>query len=306
MNIAITGASGFIGRNLAARLRAEGHSTRAVSLRSGSAFNALAPDSFSACDAVVHLAGEPVAQRWTASAKKKILESRVAGTREVVRTLAGLVLKPSVLVSASGVGYYGSRGDEILAEDAGPGADFVGEVSVAWEREAFEAEKAGIRVVCPRIGVVLGPDGGALQKMLPPFNLGIGGRIGSGAQWMSWVHIDDLVKLIGFALSGVSNPSGVSNNVALSGPLNAVAPNPVTNAGVTRELARALHRPAILPVPEFVLKLMFGEMASMLLGGQRVIPQAALAAGFQFRYPELGSALAALFGSHRTSATSSA
>lgn len=297
MNIAITGASGFIGRNLAARLRAEGHSIRAISLRSGgSAFYALAPDSFAGCGAVVHLAGEPVAQRWTASAKKKIFDSRVVGTQAIVRTLAGLVLKPSVLVSASGVGYYGSRGDEILSEDAPPGADFVGELAAAWEGEAFEAEKLGIRVVCPRIGVVLGRDGGALQKMLPPFKLGIGGRIGSGAQWMSWIHIDDLVNLIAFALS----------NRTLSGPLNAVAPNPVTNAEFTRELARALHRPAILPVPEYALKLMFGEMASMLLGGQRVIPQAALAAGFQFRYSELGSALAALLGSQRTSATPSA
>ena len=299
MKIAITGASGFIGRNLAARLTAEGHSTRAISLRSGSALNALAPDSFAACDAVVHLAGEPVAQRWTAAAKKKILESRVGGTRAVVQALAGLDRKPPVLVSASGVGYYGSRGDEILTEGAGPGADFVGELSVAWEREAREAEKLGIRVVCPRIGIVLG-DGGALQKMLPPFKLGVGGRIGSGAQWMSWIHIDDLVNLIVFALSGVSS------NAAFSGPVNAVAPHPVTNAEFTRELARALHRPAIFPVPGFALKLMFGEMALMLLGGQRVIPQAALDAGFQFRYSELGSALAALFGSHNTSATPSA
>ncbi|HEV2202295.1 MAG TPA: TIGR01777 family oxidoreductase [Bryobacteraceae bacterium] len=295
MNIAITGASGFIGRNLAARLTAEGHSTRAISLRSG-----VAPDALAGCDAVVNLAGEPVAQRWTASAKKKILGSRVDGTRALVRALAGLGRKPPVLVSASAVGYYGSRGDETLGEAAPQAADFLGEVSVAWEREALEAEKLGIRVVCPRIGVVLGRGGGALQKMLPPFKLGVGGRIGNGNQWMSWIHIDDLVNLIVFALSGVSN------NAALSGPVNAVAPNPVTNAAFTRELARALHRPAIFPVPEFALKLMFGEMASLLLGGQRVIPQAALAAGFQFRYSELGSALAALFGSHRTSATPSA
>jgi uncharacterized protein len=291
MNIAITGASGFIGRNLAARLRAEGHSTRAVSLRSG-----IAPDAFAGCDAVVHLAGEPVAQRWTVSAKKKILDSRVDGTRAVVRALAGLDPKPSVLVSASGVGYYGSRRDEILSEDAAPASDFLGEVVLAWEREAFHAEMLGVRVVCPRFGVVLGRDGGALPKMMAPFRLGIGGRIGSGKQWVSWIHIDDLVALIAFGLL----------NAALEGPVNVVAPHPVTNAEFTREVARALHRPAIFPVPGFALKLLFGEMASMLLGGQRVIPQAALAAGFQFRYPELGSALAALFGSHSTSATPSA
>jgi uncharacterized protein len=290
MNIAITGASGFIGRSLAARLTVEGHSTTAISLRSR-----VAPDSFAGCDAVVNLAGEPVAQRWTVSAKKKILESRVDGTRLVVQALAGLDRKPSVLVSASAVGYYGSRGDEILMEDSPPATDFLGVLSKAWEREAFEAEKLGVRVVSPRIGVVLGR-GGALQMMLPPFKLGVGGRIGSGKQWMSWIHLDDLLGLIEFALS----------NSTLSGPVNAVAPNPVTNAEFTRELAHALHRPAIFPVPGFALKLLFGEMAAILLGGQRVIPQAALAAGFQFRYSELGSALAALFGSHSTSATPSA
>jgi uncharacterized protein len=292
MNIAITGASGFIGRNLAAKLTAEGHSTRAISLRSG-----IAPDALSGCGAVVHLAGEPVAQRWTASAKKKIIESRVGGTRAVVQAIVETNPPPAILICASGIGYYGSRGDDILAEDAAPAADFLGEVVLAWEREALHAEMLGVRVVCPRFGVVLGRDGGALPKMMAPFRLGIGGRIGSGKQWISWIHIDDLVNLIVFALSGVSN------NAALSGPVNAVAPHPVTNSEFTRELARALHRPAIFPVPEFVLKLMFGEMASMLLGGQRVIPQAALAAGFQFRYSELGSALAALFGSHSTSAT---
>jgi len=291
MNIAITGASGFIGRNLAARLAAEGHSTRSISLRSG-----IAPDAFAGCDAVVHLAGEPVAQRWTVSAKKKILDSRVDGTRAVVQAIVETNPPPAILICASGIGYYGSRGDDILTENAAPAADFLGEVVLAWEREALHAEMLGVRVVCPRFGVVLGRDGGALPKMMAPFRLGLGGRIGSGKQWMSWIHIDDLVNLIVFALS----------NVTLSGAVNAVAPHPVTNAEFTRELARALHRPAIFPVPGFALKLLFGEMASMLLGGQRAIPQAALAAGFQFRYSELGSALAALFGSHSTSATPSA
>lgn len=298
MKVAITGASGFIGRHLAAALTAEGHSTRPVSLRSK-----IASDAFAGCDAVVHLAGEPVAQRWTASAKQRILESRVQGTRAVVQAMAQMNPQPATLICASGVGYYGSRGDEILTEDSAPGSDFLVEVVRAWETEAREAAKFGVRVVSPRIGVVLGRAGGALQnryggalqKMLPPFRLGIGGRIGSGTQWMSWIHIDDLIALIAFALS----------NAALKGPVNVAAPNPVTNADFTRELARALHRPAIFPVPAIVLKVIFGEMAEILLGGQRVLPEAAVRAGFKFRYSDLGSALADLFGSHKTSATPS-
>ena len=288
MIVAITGASGFVGKHLAAKLATEGHTTRAVSLRSK-----LAPDVFAGCDAVVHLAGEPVAQRWTAAAKQRIRDSRVDGTRAVVAAIASLEKKPSVLVSASAVGYYGLRGDEILTEASAPANDFLGDTCVAWERESRAAEKLGVRVVNPRLGVVLGRDEGALQKMLPAFRMGAGGRIASGKQWMSWIHIDDLVALILFAIS----------NPAVRGPVNAVASQPVTNAEFTQELAKALHRPAIFPVPEFALKLLFGEMASILIGGQRVVPQAALAAGFEFRYSSLGSALAALFGSQRTSGT---
>jgi uncharacterized protein (TIGR01777 family) len=298
MIVAITGASGFIGRHLTAKLAEAGHSTRAISLRSDPT-----PDVFAGCDAVVNLAGENVAQRWTASAKQRIRESRVESTRALVRALAALDRKPSVLVSASAIGYYGSCGDEILTEDSAPASDFLGEVVQDWEKEAREATKLGVRVVSPRIGVVLGRAGGALhggyggalQKMLPPFRLGLGGRIGSGQQWMSWIHIDDLIELIAFALS----------NAALAGPVNGTAPNPVTNADFIRELARALHRPAIFPVPAVALKLIFGEMAGILLGGQRVLPEAALRAGFTFRYAELGSALADLFGSHKTSGTPS-
>ncbi len=291
MNIAITGASGFIGRHLTAKLREQGHSTRPISLRSGS----LAPDVFAGCDAIVNLAGENVAQRWTASAKQRILDSRVQGTRAVVQAMAASDPRPGTLISASAIGYYGSRGDEILTEQSAPSSDFLSEVVQAWESEAREAGKFGVHVVSPRIGVVLGPDGGALQKMAPPFRFGVGGRIGSGQQWMSWIHIDDLIGLIVFALSAST----------LAGPVNATAPNPVTNADFTLELGRALHRPAIFPVPAIALKLMFGEMSGMLIGGQRVLPQAALAAGFTLRYPEIGSALADLFGSHRTSATPS-
>jgi uncharacterized protein (TIGR01777 family) len=286
MIIAITGASGFVGRRLTARLGAEGHATRAISLRTK-----LPSDAFAGCDAVVHLSGEPVAQRWTAAVKQRIRDSRIEGTRAVVAAIAELDKKPSVLVGASAVGYYGSRGDEILTETSAPATDFLGETCVAWENESRKAEELGVRVVNPRIGVVLGRDGGALQTMLPPFRMGVGGRIGSGKQWMSWIHIDDLVSLILFA---ILNPS-------VRGAVNAVAAQPVTNADFTQELAKALHRPAIFPVPEIALKLLFGEMSSMLVGGQRVVPQAALAAGFEFRYSSLGSALAALFGSQSTS-----
>jgi hypothetical protein len=292
MNIAITGASGFIGRALVSRIANLGQTTRGISTRSRIAHSAL-----NGCEAVIHLAGEPVAQRWTAAAKERIRNSRVEGTRNLVQAIAAMDTKrPSVLVSASAIGYYGSRGDEILTEDASPGADFLSEVCLAWEQEAREAEKLGVRVVTPRFGVVLGQGGGALQMMLPAFRLGAGGRIGSGTQWMSWIHVDDLVNLITFAVS----------HAALQGPANATAPNPVTNGDFTRELAQALHRPALIPVPEFALRLLFGEMSSMLTGSQRAIPRAALDAGFKFRYSDLGSALAALFGSQRTSGAPSA
>jgi uncharacterized protein (TIGR01777 family) len=274
MNVAITGASGFIGRALSERLGSSGHSVTAISLRTQPS-----PEVFAGCQAVVNLAGEPVAQRWTAAARERISNSRIQGTRSVVAALRKY--PPQVLVSASAVGYYGSRGDEILTEDSPPASDFLGQLAVGWEQEAHAAEQFGIRVVIPRIGVVLGRGGGALAQMLLPFRLGVGGRLGTGKQWMSWIALDDLVSLLEFAIE----------DAALSGPVNAVAPNPVTNAAFTRELAAAVHRPAILPVPAFALKILFGEMSEILLGGQRVIPQAALRAGFQFRYAGLGEAL---------------
>jgi len=274
MNVAITGASGFIGRALSERLRAGGHSVTAISLRTPPP-----PEVFAGCQAVVHLAGEPVAQRWTAATRERIIVSRIQGTRSLVAALRDH--PPDVLVSASAVGYYGSRGDEILTEDSPPSSDFLGEVALGWEHEAHAARQFGVRVVTPRIGVVLGRGGGALAQMLPPFRLGVGGRLGTGKQWMSWISLDDLVSLIDFVIA----------IPAISGAVNAVAPNPLTNAVFTRELAAALHRPAIFPVPAFALKILFGEMSQILLGGQRVVPQAALRAGFQFRFAEVGEAL---------------
>jgi hypothetical protein len=278
MKVLITGGSGFIGRAIAERLRASGHSVTAVSLRTPPG-----PGVFVGCDAVVHLAGEPVAQRWTAAAKKRIMSSRVQGTRTLVAALRQQ--PPAVLISASAIGYYGSRGDEILTEESPPSSDFLAQVTVAWEQEARVAEQFGVRVVTPRIGVVLGRGGGALPKMALPFRFGVGGRLGDGKQWTSWIHLDDLIALVEFSIA----------TTAVRGAVNAVAPNPVTNATFTRELAAALHRPAVFPVPAAALKLLLGEMSQVVLGSQRVIPQAALRAGFPFRYMEAGEALRQIF-----------
>jgi hypothetical protein len=267
MTIAVTGASGFIGRRLMEKL---GPAARAVSLR-GSL------DGIAGADAVIHLAGEPVSQRWTKDVREKIRSSRVDGTRKLVDAMRAN--PPRVLVSASAVGYYGSRGDELLTESSRPAGDFLGQICQEWEREALKAQEFGVRVVCLRNGLVLG-HGGGLEKMLPPFKLGIGGKVGDGHQWTAWIHLEDSIGLIEFALSS-----------SFKGPVNATAPNPVTNEEFTRELAAALHRPAILPVPKFALHLLFGDMAQIVYASQRVIPEAALRAGFQFRFPTLTGAI---------------
>ncbi len=278
MNITISGASGFIGNRLQTALA--GHTIRTVGHRTGGWDPAALRDA----DAVIHLAGEPVAQRWTPAAKQRILESRVQGTRRLVEILAGLPKRPQTLVCSSAIGYYGARGDEILTESSTPGKGFLAEVCIAWEKEARAAEALGTRVVMVRTGLVLDPKGGALQRMLPAFRMGAGGRIGSGRQWMSWIHIQDLVSLMIFALD---HP--------LRGPVNGVGPEPVTNSDFTRGLAAALRRPAIFPMPSALLQLLFGEMSEMLLASQRVLPREAESAGFPFRYPTLTAALAALF-----------
>lgn len=277
MRIAVTGASGFIGRALVERLRAAGHEITSLYVRK---LGAVEP-----VEAVVHLAGEPVAQRWTAKARQRIRASRVDGTLQLVNSLANLDPRPSVLVSASAVGYYGPRGEEALTESSEPGSDFLASVCAEWERTAERAALLGMRVARLRIGMVLGRGGGALARMLPIFRLGLGGPLASGRQWMSWIHRGDLVSLIEFALT-----------TGLSGAVNATAPNPVRNSEFTAELAGLLHRPAFLPVPAFALRMAYGEMASVLLASQRVLPSAAQAAGFRFRYPELPAALAEAVG----------
>lgn len=294
MNITITGATGFIGRRLIDALSREPHQLHSLSRRTNVRFGDRAvwisrwdstaedppAESLANADAIVHLAGEPVARRWTPAAKAKIRESRVRGTERLVRAIEKQPRRPAALVCASAVGIYGSRGDEILTESSEPGNDFLAQVCREWEERAMAAEALGMRVARIRIGVVLGKGGSALEKMLPPFRACVGGRIGSGKQWMSWIHIDDLVGILRYALT---HP--------MSGAFNATAPNPVTNARFTSELAKALGRPALFPVPGFALKVGFGEMAEILLGGQRVLPQAAEAAGYRFQFPDLADAL---------------
>lgn len=293
MTIAITGASGFIGRRLM-RALSNGHTVRVLSRHAGTnlppgvklfvwdAMKGEPPvEAFEGAEAVVHLAGEPIAQRWNEEIKHKIRETRITGTRKLMQTLSALSQKPAVLICGSAIGYYGSRGDEVLTESSAPGSGFMAEVCTGWEREADAAEALGLRVLKLRTGIVLGPNGGALTMMVKPFKAGMGGKLGSGHQWMSWIHLDDLVGIIQHALQ---NP--------LRGPVNGTAPNPVTNEEFTKELAHALHRPAVFPVPAFMLKTMFGEMSEVMLASQRVLPEAAEAAGYQFRYPQLAPALA--------------
>lgn len=280
MNIAVTGASGFVGRRLVETLSAAGHTVRALSVRQEPP-----AESIEGTEAVIHLAGEPVSQRWSPEVKRRIRDSRVQGTQNLIRAVSTLSQRPSVLVSASAIGIYGERGDEILTETSSPGSGFLAEVCREWESQADLAKALGMRVVKFRIGIVLGRDGGALTKMLPAFRNFAGGRMGSGKQWMSWIHLHDLADLLRYA---VEHP--------LPGVVNATAPNPVRNTEFTTELAHALSRPALFPVPEFALKLMFGEMAEILLQSQRALPRVALAAGYRFRYPDLGTALRNLLG----------
>jgi hypothetical protein len=269
MKCLVSGATGFIGRHVIDLLKRRGHSVVAWSRQP----NNLDPVGV---DAVINLGGEPVAQRWNDAVRARIRDSRVLGTRRLVDAI-----KPAVLVSASAVGIYGDRGDEILTESSALGNGFLAEVCREWEAEADRAAQFGARVVKLRIGIVLGKDGGALARMLPVFRAFAGGRLGSGKQWMPWIHIDDMANLF---VHAVENPS-------VRGVWNATAPNPVTNAEFTRELAHALHRPALFPVPPLALRLAFGDLGRNMLDSARAVPEAALKAGFAFRYPTVRLAL---------------
>jgi uncharacterized protein len=238
-------------------------------------------------DAVVHLAGEPIAQRWSEETKRAIHDSRVFGTRNLLAGLRSLERPPRTLVSSSAIGYYGAHGEEPLDEDAPAGRDFLAQVCLAWEQEANRAKDLGMRVVNVRTGVVLDGDGGALAKMLPPFRLGIGGPVAGGRQYVSWIHREDLVGLMRTALERED----------WSGPFNATAPNPVTNAQLSRTLGRVLHRPALLPVPGLALRALYGEMAEVVTKGARVVPAKALVLGYEFRHPQLEDALRAALAS---------
>jgi uncharacterized protein (TIGR01777 family) len=239
-------------------------------------------------DAVVHLAGEPVSQRWTREARRRIFESRERGTRAVVEAMASAGVR-GPLVSASAVGYYGDRGAEPLTEASAPGRGFLADVCRAWEAEALRAEGLGVRTVRLRIGLVLHPEGGVLHRVLPTFRMGAGGRLGSGQQYFPWIHREDAVGLLLFALE----------REGLEGPVNAVAPEQVTNAQFSHVLGEVLHRPSVMHVPAFALKLAFGEMASAALESQRVLSERALAEGYVFKFPELRGALEHLVGHHR-------
>jgi hypothetical protein len=296
MKILITGATGFIGTRLCQALYETGHTLAALARDPVSARNRIpalqqafrwdaltAPppaEAFSGVAAVIHLAGASIAGRWNEAKKKQIYDSRVLGTRNLVRGMEAVRSRPKVLISPSGIGYYGDRGEEIVTEECGPGLDYFAEICKGWEAEAARAEELEVRTVSLRISTVLGSDGGALKALLPMYQLGLGGSLGSGQQWWPWIHRDDLIGLMLFALEH-----------DVRGAFNATAPHPMRQREFARTLGKVLRRPALLPTPAFALHLMLGEFASGLLTSIRAVPKRAQEMGFQFRYPELEAAL---------------
>jgi uncharacterized protein len=304
MRVTVTGATGMLGQELVRALRDRGDEVTALSRDAGRARDALSVDAVGWASpreerapvdalrgrhAVVHLLGEPLAQRWSDRAKREIRDSRELGTRNLVAALAELQEgeRPGVLVSQSAVGFYGARGDEPVDESEPAGDDFLARVVSAWEAEARKAEELGVRVVTTRTGVVLSQTGGALEKMLPPFRLGVGGPVAGGRQYVPWVHLDDVVGAMLFCL----------DNEVASGPINVSAPEPVTNKELSKALGRVLRRPAIAPVPAVAVKLLYGEMAMVVVTGQRAVPNRLTELGYEFRKPELEAALRGTIGS---------
>lgn len=306
MKVVMTGATGFLGRPMCAELVGAGHSVTVLSRNAARAQSTLGPQvkslawgkaeeewkqAVAEAEAVIHLAGESVAgQRWTAEFKETIRQSRVEPTRALVDAMSQAERKPSVLVSASAVGFYGDRGDEVITEESGPGKGFLPEVCQQWEQEAERASEFGVRVCQMRIGIVLGR-GSALEKMLyplpipvSPWKLGLGGPLGNGRQYMPWVHQDDVIAMFLWAMTAPE----------VRGAINTTAPNPVTNAEFSRALGRALHRPAILPVPAFALRLILGEFAGSVLTGQKALPTVAQRLGYRFRFSDIDAALRSL------------
>lgn len=297
MRITLTGATGLIGTKLVAELKGRGDDVTVLSRNPVAASDKLKVEgvewdprsgpapaaALEGRDAIVHLAGAPVAQRWNANSKKEIHDSRQRGTRNLVDGLRATDDTPAALISSSAVGYYGSRGDEKLGEDTPPGTDFLAGVCVAWENEALKAQESGLRVTLVRTGVVLDSGGGALAKMLPFFRLGIGGPVAGGRQYMAWIHADDLVGLYLAAIDG-----------DWSGPFNASAPEPATNKEFSKALGRAIHRPAFAPVPGFAVRILYGQMAEIVTEGQRAVPENALAEGFEFEHTDIDEALASI------------
>lgn len=293
MTVAISGASGLVGSALSDRLKSSGDSVRPmVRARRGAesgeilwdpAQGVLDAGGLEKLDAIIHLAGENIAgARWSETVKQRIRSSRVEGTRNLVQSLKSLQHPPKTLICASAIGIYGERGDEILTESSHAGKGFLPDVCLEWEREAMTAADSGLRVVCVRIGVVLSPKGGALAKMLLPFKMGVGGVVGSGKQYWSWIGLNDLVRVIEFCLK----------NESVRGPVNAVSPQPMTNYDFTKCVGSVLHRPTIFPLPAFMARLVLGEMADdLLLASTRVMPDQLLAHGFQFEQPDLQSCL---------------
>lgn len=291
--VAISGATGLVGKALSGLLQSQGSKVIALTRREGSNYDnsilwdpekgILNPSRLESVDTVIHLAGENIAGgRWNATMKNRILNSRVHGTRNIVASLGRIEKRPRTLISASAIGYYGDRGEKILDESAAAGDGFLADVCQKWEAEAMAAEKLGIRVVCVRVGVVLSPKGGALTKMLVPFKLGAGGIIGSGRQYWSWIGLHDLTRIFAFCAS----------NTDLSGPVNAVSPNAMTNHDFTKVLGQVLHRPTVFPLPGFMARVMLGEMADeLLLSSTRVVPGKLQKAGFEFHQPGLKECL---------------